>query len=68
MREKIYEYLISFISDIGYPPTIREIADHFNLSTSTVRYHLNDLEKLRLIEVHGVPRGIKINGYKFVKK
>ena len=68
MREQIYEFLISFIADVGYPPTIREIADHFHLSTSTVRYRLTDLEKLRLIEVHGVPRGIKINGYKFVKE
>ena len=68
MREQIYEYLISFIADVGYPPTIREIADHFHLSTSTVRYRLTDLEKQRLIEVHGVPRGIKINGYKFVKE
>ena len=64
MKEKVYEYLISFISDVGYPPTVREI----HISTSTARYYLNDLEKLRLIEMHGVPRGIKVNGYKFVKE
>ena len=56
MIEQVYEYLISFISDVGYPPT------------STARYYLNDLEKLRLIEMHGVPRGIKVIGYKFVKE
>nr|WP_278415011.1 FaeA/PapI family transcriptional regulator [Mediterraneibacter faecis] len=68
VKEQVYEYLISFISDVGYPPTVREIADHFHISTSTARYYLNDLEKLRLIEMHGVPRGIKVIGYKFVKE
>lgn len=68
MIEQVYEYLISFISDVCYPPTVREIADHFHIITSTARYYLNDLEKLRLIEMHGVPRGIKVNGYKFVKE
>lgn len=68
MKEQVYEYLISFISDVGYPPTVREIADYFHISTSTARYYLNDLEKLRLIEMHGVPRGIKVIGYKFVKE
>lgn len=38
MKEQVYEYLISFISDVGYPPTVREIADHFHISTSTARY------------------------------
>ncbi len=43
--EKIYTYIDEFISDNGYPPTVREIGAHFDIkSTATVYYYL---EKLR---------------------
>lgn len=45
-QEKILDYLKRFIADNNYPPTVREICKHFNLSsTATVFSHLNNLEK-----------------------
>ena len=44
--QEVYEYIVSFIDDNRYPPTIREIGNALNFdSTSTVSYHLEKLEK-----------------------
>ena len=38
---QIYDYIISFQQDHGYPPSVREIAVHLGLkSPSTVHFHL----------------------------
>ncbi|MCJ8343741.1 MAG: hypothetical protein MJH09_12995, partial [Cetobacterium sp.] len=51
-REQIYEFLISFIKEKGYQPTVREIAHAVNLkSSSTVYVHLEMLEKDGLIKL-----------------
>ena len=43
--EEIYNYIRDFVDDNGFPPSVREIAEKFNIkSTSTVHYYL---EKLR---------------------
>lgn len=45
-REKIYTFICDFVQEYGYPPTVREIAQEVNLSsTSSVAVHLNKLEK-----------------------
>jgi repressor LexA len=42
----ILNYIRTFQRDKGYPPTIREIGEAFEIaSTNGVRYHLNILEK-----------------------
>ena len=42
-----YEYLVSYMERVGYPPTIREICVNVGLdSTSSVVYHLKKLEKI----------------------
>ncbi len=44
--QEVYGYIVSFIEDNRYPPTIREIGEALNFdSTSTVAYHLTKLEK-----------------------
>jgi repressor LexA len=43
---EILEYIRCFQRDKGYPPTIREIGEKFQIaSTNGVRYHLNILQK-----------------------
>lgn len=43
--EAIYKYIKEFVDENGFPPSVREIAEKFNMkSTSTVHYYL---EKLR---------------------
>lgn len=46
----------------GYPPTVRQIADHVGLrSPSSVAHHLATLQKLGLLErAYGKPRAVDI--------
>lgn len=45
-QQKIYDFILSFTSDHGYPPSVREIAGAVGLkSPSTVHFHLKALEE-----------------------
>lgn len=59
-HKKILAFLESFLSEHGYPPSIREIGDHTQISsTSVVNYYLNQLEEMGYIErMSNVSRGI----------
>ncbi len=47
---RVLEYMVTFYADHGYPPTVREIAPHVGLSsTSTVQAHINKLLTLGYI-------------------
>ncbi len=67
---EILIYIQRFTRENGYPPTIREIGKHFQISsTNGVRYYLNILERLgalkRLSKISrglGVVRGIAQTG------
>ncbi len=50
-RQKfIYDYIVSFIKEQGYAPSIVEIGDHFGLSSpATIHKHLTNLEAKGLI-------------------
>ena len=44
-QEQIYEYIVSFSNEHGYPPSVREICAAVGLkSTSTVHTHLKNME------------------------
>jgi repressor LexA len=50
-QKKILEFIENFLSEHGYPPTIREIGEAVNIaSTSVVNYNLNKLVEHGLIE------------------
>src|SRR5512139_2911672 len=59
---RILEVLERFQSQNGYPPSIREICDKANISsTSVVNYYLNQLEESGYIQRDGrVSRGIRV--------
>ncbi len=61
-HKKILAFLETFLSDHGYPPSIREIGDHTQISsTSVVNYYLNQLEEMKYIERESnVSRGINL--------
>ena len=49
--QKIFDYIKSVIDERGLPPSVREIGAAVGLkSTSTVQYHLNQLEEAGYIE------------------
>lgn len=68
-RKRIYDYLVKFITNNGYSPSVREIAKGVEISsTSTIYYHLYILEKMGKIRMQPKKtRSISLVGYKFVK-
>lgn len=70
-EKEILDAIIHYIEKYQYPPSVREIGDMVGLkSTSTVYSHLVIMSKKGLIETEGfgIPRAIRIPGYKFVKE
>lgn len=63
-QQQIYDYIISFAAQHGYPPSVREIGEHVGLkSPSTVHFHLKGLEAAGLIsKEEGKTRAITICG------
>jgi repressor LexA len=61
-QKRILEILERFQTQNGYPPSIREICEKTNISsTSVVNYYLNQLEETGYIERDGrVSRGIRL--------
>ena len=52
--QEIYNYIETFTDDNSYPPSVREIAERFNIkSTSTVHYYLEKLRNDGLIKQDG---------------
>jgi len=52
MQRKIYDYLRAYQREHGYPPAVREIGEEMKLkSSSTVHFHLKNLEKAGLIAI-----------------
>ena len=61
-QQQIYDYILSFSEEHGYPPSVREIADAVGLkSPSTVHFHLKGLREAGLItQAEGKTRAISI--------
>ncbi len=61
-HKKILKFLEKFQAENGYPPSIREIGENTNItSTSVVNYYLNQLEEMKFIERESnVSRGIRL--------
>ena len=69
-QQQIYDFIVAYIEENLYPPSVREIGDGVGLySTSSVYEHLKTLENKGYIEIkENSPRAIKVKGYKFVKE
>jgi repressor LexA len=63
-QERVLEFLVNFNTEHGFPPTIRELCQHFGFkSLNTAHFHLRSLEKKGYIQVHpGKGRGITLPG------
>ncbi len=61
-QQQIYNYILSFTDEHGYPPSVREIAEAVDLrSPSTVHFHLKGLREAGLIsQAEGKTRAISI--------
>ena len=69
MREKIYNFIVNFMTEKGYSPSIREIGDAVGLSsTSSVFNQLMNLQDEGLIKMqNGKSRTISLVGYRLMK-
>lgn len=66
-REKVLNFVIKYMEEHQYSPSIRDICDGVGLkSTSSVYAHLVNLEMDGEIEFNGV-RCIAVKGYRFGK-
>lgn len=72
MKQKILDFIISYIQLHGYPQTVREIGEGVGLnSTSSVQEHLVCMREIGMIQTDaesGKSRAIRVPGYKFVKE
>ena len=63
-QQEIWQFLVEYVDDHGYPPTVREIGDAVGLaSPSTVHAHLANLERAGLLRRDPTkPRAIELIG------
>jgi len=63
-QEAMLAFLVDFAAEHGFPPTIRELCDHFGFkSLNTAHFHLRTLEKKGYLRIHpGKGRGITLSG------
>lgn len=65
-QQQIWQFLVSYVDDHGYPPTVREIGAEVGLaSPSTVHAHLANIERSGLIRRDPTkPRAIELVGHR----
>ena len=68
-RKSVYNFIVEFIKENGYSPSVREISAGTNLSsTATVCYHLEKLKMMGKIDMkENVARSIRVLGYEYRK-
>jgi repressor LexA len=68
-QQEIWQFLVMYVGDHGYPPTVREIGEQVGLaSPSTVHAHLANLERVGLIKRDPTkPRAIELSGHRRVE-
>ena len=61
-QQEVFDFLKAFIETRGYPPTYKEIGDHFNISAMAAKHHLQGIERKGFINMPmGKPRSIRVN-------
>lgn len=59
--ERVYRYIVEFVREHRYPPTMRELARGCNLAVSSIIRHLDRLEwERRIARDPGRARGITV--------
>jgi repressor LexA len=60
-QQEIFDFVRSFVKERGYPPSVREIGEHFNIYPRAVFDHLKALEKKGYLKRRGsMSRGLEI--------
>lgn len=71
-EKKTYDFIVDYVTENLYAPSIREICEATGFSSSSSVYsHLYSLQHdgyIKIGEEIGQPRSIKLLGYKLVKE
>ena len=71
-RAQIKDFIIQYIEEHGYSPTVREIASGIGVKSSgTIQFHLKRMLESGQLESDvgiGFPRAIRVPGYRYVKE
>lgn len=60
-QKSILDYILKFSEINNYPPTLKEIAEHFNLTIGTIQDHIYALQRKRFLEKRpDTARGLKV--------
>lgn len=60
-QQAVLDVIYEYRSEHGYSPSVRDIAEELEVSTSVVQYHLNRLEERGWIERdEGIARSIRL--------
>lgn len=54
-QKQILEFITNFVKEKNYPPSIREIADHFQITPKGAYDHLKAIEKKGFIKTENIP-------------
>lgn len=61
LTQGVYDFIVGFIRDSGYSPTLREIGTGCHMAHTTVYNHLGKLEgKDWVVREYNVPRSIRL--------
>ena len=60
-QREIFEFIRTFIRERGYPPSVREIGEHFDIYPRAAFDHLRALEKKGYLKRRGsMSRGLEV--------
>lgn len=69
-QQQIYDFILAFLREHGYPPSVREIGSAVGLkSPSTVHFHIKGLEDAGvLVKAEGKTRAITVPGASLIQQ
>ncbi len=60
-RTAVYEAVVGLWDEVGYPPSVREIAERVGLSVATVQAHIDNLVREGFLRREtGKPRTLRV--------
>ena len=63
-QREVFDFIESFITEVGYPPTLTEIGARFRFSEKAASDHVNALERKGVIvREDGKPRSIRLTSF-----
>lgn len=67
-QRKMFDFIVSYVKENLYPPSITEIAEYVGISNTTVQSNLIRIQKCGLIKLGTGQRSIQLLGYELVQK